>query len=190
MPEQIIETIKFIVSVLAPVLAGYIGVRYGLKEIKVQKSLDFIEKQLNQFYSPLLGIHKEIWAISEVRTKLSQTGDEVWKDKCRTDEHDSMLDLLDKEISYNGEQFSKEMLPQYNKMLLIFKNNFWLAEPETREHYYTLVEYVELWNRYEKDSLNLDVAQKIGHTEEKLKPFYQELEIRNDILRAKLSQKD
>jgi len=150
MLKEIVETIKFIVPILAPVLAGYIGIRYGLKQIREQKRLDFIEKQLNQFYSPLLGIHNEIQAKKEVMNKINKIGNKIWEDKCRTQEHNKKLKLVDKEIKYNKKQIAKELFPQYNQMLLIFKENYCFAEPETKKHYYELVEFVEIWNRSEK----------------------------------------
>ncbi len=58
--EALFDTIKFIIPPLATLLAGYIGVRYGLKQVRTEKRLDFIEKQLREFYSPLLGRRKYI----------------------------------------------------------------------------------------------------------------------------------
>lgn len=37
--KEIMSAIKFIISTLAPLLAGYIGIRYGLKQVKIQKKL-------------------------------------------------------------------------------------------------------------------------------------------------------
>jgi hypothetical protein len=75
----------------------------------------------------------------------------------------------------------------YREMLTIFRDNYWLAEPETKEFYSGLVEYVEVWNRWKAKSVTGETIREIGHTEEKLKPFYQELEKRTEILRSELS---
>jgi len=186
--EQIIELIKFIVAVIAPVLAGYIGVKYGLKEIRLQKRLDYVEKQLNNFYSPLLGIRKEIRAKSEVRLKIHEADDKIFQERNNINQTPNM-ELVDKQIDYNNLQLYEEILPNYNKMLKIFRDNYCLAEPETREFLFDFVEFVEVWNRHEKESIDVNVIKEIGHTEEKLKPFYEELEKRADILRQELSNK-
>jgi predicted Rdx family selenoprotein len=185
----ITELIKFVVSVLAPLLAGYFGVRYGLKQIKMQKRMDLIENQLNKFYSPLLGLHKEIRAKSELRVKIQKLGDEAWQESskdARASRSSPDMTPYSKEIEYNNKQLKEIFIPQYNEMLEIFRENFWLAEPETREFYPKLVEFVEIWNRNSNDGLPPDVALKINHTEEELKPFYDELVLRTDMLRQEL----
>lgn len=180
----ITETIKFLVSVLAPLIAGYIGVRYGLKQIKMQKRIDLIENQLNKFYSPILGLHKEIRAKSELRLKIKTLGDEAWAEACKIGSPD--ITPYSKEIEYNNKQLTEVFIPQYNKMLEIFRENFWLAEPETKQFYPKLVEYIEIWNRNFNDGLPPEVARKINHTEEWINPFYDELQLRTDKLRKEL----
>lgn len=185
----ITETIKFLVSVLAPLVTGYIGIRYGLKQIRVQKRVDLIENQLNKFYSPILGLRKEIRAKSELRLKIRIIGDEAWKEECEATGASGVSPNImpyEKEIGYNNTQLKEEFIPSYNKMLQIFRENYWLAEPETREFYTKLVEYVEIWNRNFNNGLPPKVAKKIGHTEESLRPFYEELERRTDVLRKEL----
>jgi len=185
----ITETIKFLAGVLAPLLAGYIGVRYGLKQIKVQKRIDLIENQLNNFYSPLLGLSKEIRAKSELRLKIKQLGDKAWAEKCeqfRMGPNQPDITPYTNEIEYNNEQLRIDFLPKYNKMLDIFRNNYWLSELETRDFYPQLVEFVEIWNRNFNKGLPPDVAKKINHSEEKLKIFYDELELRTNKLRKEL----
>lgn len=188
MQKDWIELIKFVISIITPLIAGYIGIRYGLKQIRVQRRLDFVEKQLKEFYSPLLGMHKEIRAKSELRLKVEQVGYEVSKQQISKGLTPD-IKPTDGEIQYNNQQLEKEFLPLYNKMLIIFRENYWLAEQETKEFYSRLVEYVEVWNRWFNQGIWSEVARKIEHTEEKLKPFYRELEIRTDILRKELSSK-
>ena len=82
-PEQS-ELIKFIVSVISPVVAGCVGVWYGLAQIKLAKRLEFVEKQLRDFYSPLLGIRKDIEAVSGLRPKIQAKSEEVWQEDWKT----------------------------------------------------------------------------------------------------------
>lgn len=186
--DSILETIKFVIPPIATFLAGYIGVLYGLKQIKLKKHLEFIEKQLNEFYSPILGRRKLIRAKSEFRLKVETTSKKQAEEKAKKGNEQSTEDVKN-EINYNNRQLNEEFLPMYREMLTIFKDNYWLAEPETRKFYPELVEYVEGWNRWKEKGVSPETMQEIGHSENKLKPFYNELEKRTDILRAELSKK-
>ncbi len=185
--EGFFDTIKFIVPPLATLLAGYIGVRYGLKQVKAEKRLEFIEKQLEEFYSPLLGRGKYIRAKGELRVKVETVSGRQWKENAAKGIRQS-VESVNGEIEYNNRQLDEEFLPMYRDMLTIFKDNYWLAEPETREFYHELVEYVEGWNRWKANGVTAETISEIGHTEKKLKPFYDELEKRTDILRSELSK--
>lgn len=187
------DMLKWALAPVCTLLAGYIGVSYGLKQIRTQKKLDFIERQLRKFYSPLLGCQKEIRAKSELRLKISKAAHESWKEVCERNpkpflNHDKEFEPYGKIIEYNNEQLKNELLPLYRKMLMTFRENYWLAEPETRKWYSELCDFVELWNRCISDNIPADVVEKLDHSEERLKPFYQELENRSDILRNKLSK--
>lgn len=186
--EAFFDTVKFIIPPLATLLAGYIGVRYGLKQIKTEKRLEFIERQLKEFYSPLLGRRKYIRAKSEFRLKVETVSGRQWKENAHKGIEQS-VESVNSEIEYNNRQLNEEFLPMYREMLTIFRDNYWLAEPETRQFYNDLVEYVEGWNRWKEKGVTTEAMREIGHSEEKLKPFYDELEKRNDILRLELSQK-
>ncbi|OHA17799.1 MAG: hypothetical protein A2664_04310 [Candidatus Taylorbacteria bacterium RIFCSPHIGHO2_01_FULL_46_22b] len=185
---ELFDTIKFIIPPLATLLAGYIGVRYGFKQIKIEKRLEFIEKQLKEFYSPILGRRKYIRAKSEFRLKVETISGRQWKENAQKGIQQS-AESVSGEIEYNNKQLEEEFLPLYREMLTIFRDNYWLAEPETRQFYNELVEYVEGWNRWKAKGVTAETMQEIGHSEEKLKPLYDELEKRVDILRFELSQK-
>jgi len=49
-----------------------------------------------------------------------------------------------------------------------------------------LVEFVELWNRSEQNSVPGEVIQRLEHGEEKLNPFYEHLQKKHDELREKV----
>ena len=186
--KEILDTVEFLVPPIATLLAGYIGVQFGVKQIHIQKHLSFVEKQLTEFYSPLLGIHKEIRAKSEYRLKIETISGRQWKEKAEKGVQQS-TESVHSEIEYNNRQLNEEFLPMYREMLSIFRSGYWLAEPETKEFYSELVEYVEGWNRWKAKGATPDTMQEVGHSEEKLRPFYAELEKRTDILRKELAQK-
>ncbi|MBM9512414.1 hypothetical protein [Desulfogranum marinum] len=73
-------------------------------------------------------------------------------------------------------------------MLEIIQNNMWLAEKSTLKHFPKLIEFVDLWDRFLKDTLPGEVVQALGHSEKSLHPLYEDLQQRHDELRAKLSE--
>ncbi len=81
-------------------------------------------------------------------------------------------------------------MPYYRKMLSTFTENYWLAEPETCKFYSELSEFVELWERFLAESIPGEVIKKLKHSEEKLQPFYSELEKQLYQLRKELSEKE
>ena len=192
-PELFVDLLKWALAPVCTLLAGYIGVRYGLKQVRTQKKLDFIERQLREFYSPILGCQKEIHAKSELRLKISEAAKKVWKEVCESApkpflNHDKEFEPYKKIIEYDNEQLKNELLPLYRKMLLTFRENYGLADPETHKWYSELCDFVELWERWISDNIPAEVIKKVDYSEKRLNPFYQELENRIDILRSKLSR--
>jgi len=182
-----IEAMKFVISVIAPVITGWLGLRFGLSQVKIEKRLAFIEKQLAEFYGPLLGMHHEIGAKSKMRQKVENTSLKQVLETLPETEWDR-AHATKGEINYNNKQLYEELLPMYREMLKVFRDKQHLAEKETLEFYSDLVEFVEGWNRISNGGITIETLQEINHTEENLEPFYRELETRSDILRKELSK--
>ncbi len=192
-PELLVDVVKWTLAPICTLLAGYIGVRYGLKQIRVQKRVDFIQRQLREFYSPLLAYQKEIRANSELRLRISKAANEAWEEVCERNpkpfiNHDKKFEPYNKIIEYDNKQLKNELLPLYRKMLSTFRDNYWLAESETGKWYSELYDFIELWERWISNNIPGDVIKKLNHSEKKLKQFYQELEDRSVVLRNKLSK--
>jgi hypothetical protein len=64
------------------------------------------------------------------------------------------------------------------------------AAADTRAFFPELVEFVELWNRSEQNSLPGEVVQRLGHGEERLNDFYAHLQQKRDELREKVRLAD
>lgn len=73
---------------------------------KKQHNREFIEKQITEFYSPMLGIRKKIIALSELRVHISKAMDESWEEKIKDkpSEWNSDKDFIpyEKSIDYNN----------------------------------------------------------------------------------------
>jgi hypothetical protein len=198
--QQTVELMRWAISIGVPAFAGLTGVIVGAwltgRRERSQRQLAFIEKQLKDFYSPMLGLRNEIRMRSELRVQIHDAADMVWRDLC---EHarqvgvDALRDIsstrgleFDKLIEYDNKQLQEELLPAYRQMVKLFRENLWLADPDTREYSKYLTEYVELWDRWLAKSIPKEVIERIGHSEASLKPFYDHLQQRHDDLRTKI----
>src|SRR6266481_619996 len=149
MPPDDLEWLRWVVAVALPALSAVGGVFLGAymsqrREIKQRRS-GFIERQLRELYSPLLGLREEIRAQSELRVSIQDKADVVWErlcDKAEKSQGPSGLKKLQEErgpiflalIKYDNTKLREELLPTYRKMVATFRDNFWLAEPATRAH--------------------------------------------------------
>jgi hypothetical protein len=161
------------------------------------KRLAFVEKQLAEFYSPLMGLRAEIRARSELREKLNSAADEIWVElveKARSSGGPTATQALtenrygefERLIDWDSKNFYVTLLPAYREMIRIFREKLWLAEPETHAHFSELVAFVEVWERWRDESLPSEIPAKIGHRERNLQGFYDHIEATHTRLRQKL----
>lgn len=196
-----LELVRWGISIGIPAIAGLGGVMLGAwlsgrRETR-QRKLSFIEKQLHDFYSPLLGIRNEIHMRSQLRVRIHNTADAEWRRLCEEKSEigvEALQELTDKRgrefteiIEYNNRQLKEALIPAYRKMVSLFRDNMWLAEPETKTYFESLLEFVELWERWLARSLPPEVIQALEHGEESLYPFYDHLQSKHDELREKLT---
>jgi len=197
-----IELLKWGISIIVPAISGLCGVAVGAfltsRREKIKRKHQFIAKQLTDFYSPLLAIKKELKASGELRLRISGAADSEWRKLCsRYEGHPEELrklsetrgDQFNKIIDYNNEILKNETIPAYHRMVEIIRNNMWLAEKSTIQHFPALIEYVEIWDRFMADTLPGEVVMALGHTEESLHPLYEDLQQRHDELREKLAER-
>jgi hypothetical protein len=185
-------------------LAGFVGVVVGAvlagwltsRREREKRRLEFVSKQLGEFYSPMLGLRSEVAAHSALRVRLQDEAGAAWKDLCDgvapgpesqqlTATRFPKFEAL---IQYDNDKLRTKLMPAYRKMLEVFRDKLWLAEADTRAHYPTLVEFVDVWERYLSDSLPGEVLKRIDHSEAKLHPFYADLQVQHDRLRAEVAR--
>lgn len=181
-------------SGLFGVLLGGFITAYGHRK---QRSHDRAREQLAEFYAPLLGKRAMILAKSEVRVKVSGATGRAWQglfsrhgsdaESAKRIDEERFPDF-EKVLEYNDRQLVEEILPLYRQMVEVFSQNMGLAEPSTRAYFGELVEFVEVWDRWLSGSLPREAIPLIGHTEDKLRPFYEDLATQLDSLGRKLRQ--
>jgi hypothetical protein len=181
-------------------LWGFVGVVVGAgltavltsRRERQKRRLEFIEKQLDEFYSPMLGLRSEIAAHSTLRVQLQNEAGVVWRELTAAVAPGAAAQELTAArwpqfqalIEYDNDKLRKTLMPAYRKMLDVFRDKGWLAEASSRMHYVELLKFVDIWGRSLAGSLPAEVLLRLGHTEAKLQPFYDEIQAQHDRLRA------
>jgi hypothetical protein len=183
-----------LLQILSALVGASVVYVFGIRQLSIQRRNAFIEKQLSEFYSPIAGYRKRIRTKSELRLKISTAADEVWREICECDRKSAVPIQSDngrftpfrKVIEYDNQQFRNELMPLYRKMLDVFTEKYWLADSDTRAHYQSFLEFVELWERFLADSIPVEVITKLGHAEKNVHGFYEHLESRITALQAEV----
>jgi hypothetical protein len=198
--QQSFEMVRWASSVASPAASGLAGVVIGawltsLREVK-QRKLAFLEKQLSAFYSPMLGLRNEISAHGSFRLRVQNEADAAWRQLCAETENidiearqrisDQRGPEFTRIIEYDNAKLHEELLPAYRKMVDLFRDCYWLAESETRAYFPKLLEFVEVWNRWNDKAIPLEVLKRLEHGENNLDLFYVHSEQIHDAIRKKL----
>lgn len=192
--------LQIVVSAAVGGLGGAIVAAFlarGLEESRRRYS--FAERQLREFYSPLLGFRAEVRTKSELRERIDRVAHEEWHGllaQVRTGGPEAIERLgrergnefIDKMIEYDNKQLVEHLLPAYRAMAKVFRENMWLADEDTRAHFGSLVEYVEIWDRWLAKGVPAEVVRRVDRGEAALHPFYAHLESRHDELRKRLAE--
>ena len=143
-----------------------------------------LKEQLQDFYSPMIGMRAEVTAKRKTSEKLSGMADTIWKGKDFKEADASTRKQIliaasptfSKLFHYDNEQFAKEILPLYKKMLRHFSDHMWLAEQSTQNLYELLVEFVEVSNRFDKDTFEVEMLLDLDTSQEILDPLFADIE--------------
>lgn len=197
------EWIKNIISQNFSAITGLIGVYIGAwltkRQTVTQRKLDFCEKQLREFYSPLVGIRKEIQILSEFRLAGEEASQKWWQKVCEQGKYiknhgetvkfySEAGEKITSLVDYENKQLVEKIIPAYRRMIDVFKNNYWLAEEQTKEYFPTLVKFVEVWERYLSRTHSMSVIKEINVSEKELMPLYEDIERTHNSLRGKLKK--
>ncbi|MFA5844784.1 MAG: hypothetical protein WC971_08145 [Coriobacteriia bacterium] len=198
--QQQITLIQWAVSIAVPAVAGLVGVLIGAwltgcRE-RSHRCLAFLERQLRDFYSPMLGLRNEIQMRGELRVQIQTAADAAWRGLAKETRRNGVRapeqfsaerePEFKKLIEYDNTQLERELLPAYRRMVSLFRDNYWLADLDTRGFYQQLVQFVELWERWLADAIPWEVIERLGHSEENLQAFYAHLEEKHDSLRGRI----
>lgn len=175
----------FMDSIIAAI-AGLAGVLIGAwmtsRSQKQERRQAFLRRQLDEFYSPMVGMRARILAKSASRVKVEEAAGSAWVKLVTGKEPEAQIELEKRHsddfkviIDDNNRQLAEELLPLYRQMLDCFSAHFGLAELETRRYYGAFVHFVDVWDRHERKALPAVVTKELHHREGELEPFYQDL---------------
>jgi hypothetical protein len=202
------EIFKWAVSVFAPVfvpsVAGFLGVLIGAwlttkREIR-QRRHEFVERQLSDFYSPLLGCHMKIEAICVTHRRIEHAANEAWRKSCnemsQTARREENLERLNTErgpafariADGDNKQLGERVNAAYRNMVRIFEENLWLAQPGTRGYFGGLLEYADLSERCAAQEIPHEVLRELDYSEHSLLPFFKHIQETHDLLRGQVSR--
>jgi hypothetical protein len=180
------ETVLSIAAIVTAPVAGLAGVLVGAWTTsgsqRRERKQAFLSRQLDEFYSPMLGMRELILAKSASRERVSQAAGVAWRRLIEGYDRQQLIQIekdhapgLQQIIDDNNRQLFEELLPLYRKMVEHFSSHLGLAEASTNSYFGAFVHYVETWNRAERKTLPAEVLAEIGHNEDDLWPFYKDL---------------
>jgi hypothetical protein len=196
-------------SILIPFItaaAGLLGVIVGSwltdRREREKQRRDYITRQLSELYGPLLSLRRQVNARYALRERISAAIPESWDDDrvayLQREGIDAKIikETIDAELAtffeHDRRSFERVLMPDYQRMVTLLRDNMWLAEKSTRENFDSLIEYVDSLEFLNKGIIKGIVFEKLaleswGEPEFKLRPFYADLEEIHDRLRADLT---
>ncbi len=136
--SQLIELFKIAapasIAVFGTLAGGFVAHRYVNVQARTTKSIEFVERRIREFYSPMVGCFKKIRALSGLSNEISEAGNVAWQKICESQpkpflNHDQYFEPFKAVIEYDNNQLYEQILPTYDQMVEIFTQNYWLASP-------------------------------------------------------------
>lgn len=191
-----------IAELIIPAASGLLGVIIGglLAAYSQRKERQYnrVREQLQGFYSPLYGMRARISAKGDILRKISEAAGATFNklavqpsgvDAARYYQYvEERVPVFAKAEDETNRQVREEIMLLYRQMVEHFSTHMGLAEQSTLDHFGTLVEFVETWDRCAKKTLPVEVVATLGQSEEKLQPFYRDLESQLTRLRKLLNR--
>ena len=184
------DPLWFILPSVIGAISGLVGAVGGAllgawlsqgNEVRKQR-IEYAKQQLSEFYSPILSLQKSIRALGELRKNIDDAVNEVYLPADpkpvanRVAAREETARALNGITEFNNEQMRLVLMPMYREMLKVFREKWWLADDDVRQHHYKLVEFVELWRRHLDRTIPGEVVAKFYVEEAKVKPLYDALE--------------
>lgn len=185
LPEKqiIIQSFATIISTITALIAVWMTWHV----YKQKQKYYFAERQLNEFYSPMLALMLQIKALSDLRVKVDNKAEQAWQEKCsKAGNQEVDLAPYEEIVDYHNLEYKTTIRALYRAMQKLFLENIWLAEPETIEFLNKFVQYNETQDRILTHKLPSEVYRLVEVKEETLEHFYIHLATMTERLKKKM----
>ncbi|MCZ8517657.1 hypothetical protein O9H85_36125 [Paenibacillus filicis] len=171
---------------ITPVV-GMIAIYFTFVQYRFQRRLNFIERQLDNLYAPLLACIAYIDAHRHLREDVFKKENEILsQNEIEYVPKLERTDYINRSIAYDNNLFIEKVLPKYKKMLDLFSEQNSCVLPETMQYFENLYRFVEIWERSIADVVHGEVIERINYSEANLHPFYEHVKKTVDDLRHEL----
>jgi len=159
--------------------------------------LEFIARQLDEFYGPLAAQREEIRTISVLRVELDKLAGEISAERLGRlppdsdawhKASDAEREKLSAQIGEENRILKEVLLPGYRAMIETFRDKMWLADYRTRPYFSVLIRFVQIWERSLNKTIPAETQQRLGMTENSLDRFYLHVEDMIEQLQAELGR--
>jgi hypothetical protein len=204
----------FVEKLLFPLVIAFLVYRFALKQINKtressldqinrKRQIDFADKQLAEFYAPMVGARAEIFSHTTFDQYLKRASHFVDRERRSRDEKRPIdarswkeSNDYQKELEVFFEGINKRLLGEridaYIAMRKLFAEKMAYADADTREWYEYFYAFVEMWRVYREENeaqfMSRDVLGTLGSMfdEGLLQPFYAHLRERVDYLQKEI----
>ena len=83
-PTDTMALTDSIIQAVSGLLGVAVGAFFEHRSEGIKRRLAFLERRLNEFYSPMLGLRKEIETESRLRVLIQDAGEKAWGDVAAT----------------------------------------------------------------------------------------------------------
>lgn len=190
---MVLDALVWVLKYVAPAfVAAWIGHYFTARHYRKRKTYEFAQRRLDELYGPLYSCLGQLRADAKLRVAIFRAKDAAWKEKCKREnapflDHEEAFEPYAKSIDYENRHFRESVIPLYDEMLEILNEKRHLTYPSTLRFYDSFYRFVQLWHRWLDNAIPREAIERIEVPEEKLQPFYSEIETRHAALLRRLS---
>lgn len=126
----------FVTHLVTFIIGGTISYRFAMRRFRKQKRHEFLQRRLEEFYGPMLGLVKQVRSNLKASGKAREACGKAWREICEHHpkpfiDHEERFEPYKKQIEYENKRFAEEDLPAFSKMLELLKEKRYLAYTST-----------------------------------------------------------
>lgn len=168
---------------IAGVVYGIVRDRAARRESRRSAVLARNQRQLDEFYSPVLGKLERIRERSQARLEFGNA--------MSASQSSLSSEEMEGAIDFNNSVLRDELLPLYKEVAELFQENAGLVEPSTREIRSSLVRFLDVWERSASTKISFHVLQELqnrGATRDPIEPLYKDVKAHVDRINWVLNE--